>query len=174
MGHPAGQLAQHRQQGRRRRPLGDRVPGGVGQRLVQHHRAVGGDDERPAPQRAGGATLVALQQPAADGLDDDLGGALLGQPLGDRADAEVQFGVGVLGGVRDVGAHGGVGPGGGEHRLQEGHVHEGESSSVDRFSDGRRPRLDPPSDRLPIDRDLTRRPRITRCRIGGAGVGGQA
>ena len=69
--HPAGQLAEHRQQVRLRRPLGDlarreRRPAAAS----RTHRAVGGDDQRPALQRAGLTALVALEQPAAHGLDD--------------------------------------------------------------------------------------------------------
>src|SRR4051812_45348816 len=86
---------------------------------------VGGGDDAAAPQSPGLTALVALQQPAADLLDDRLRSTLLGEPFADRADAQLQLGVGVLGGVRDVGAHGGVGPGGSEDRLQEGHVHDG-------------------------------------------------
>ena len=105
--HPSRQLTQDRQDVGLRAPLGDLAHRRVHQRLVQDHRPVRGDDHRPAPQRAGRTAFVALQQPAPDRLDHRLGGTLLGQPLGHPADAQLQFGVGVLVGVGDVGALGG-------------------------------------------------------------------
>jgi hypothetical protein len=123
--HAARQLAQHGHQLGRGPPRGHLARRCVDQRLVEDHRPVGGDHHGAPLEGAGLAALVALQHSAADGLDDRLGGTLLGEPVGDPADAQVEFGVGVLGGVRDVGADGGERTCRGEHRLQEGHVHGG-------------------------------------------------
>jgi hypothetical protein len=122
---PAGQLAEDRHQLGGRRPRGHLTQRRVDERLVEHHRAARVDDQGAALERAGLAARVALQQPAADRLHHRIRGALLREALGDAADAQLQLRVGVLGRVRDVGAHRGVGPGGLEHRLQEGDVHDG-------------------------------------------------
>jgi hypothetical protein len=121
--HPPGQLPQQRQQLGLGRPVGDLARRRVHEGGVQDDRAVSGHDQGAPAQGAGLAALVALEEPGADRLHDRLRGALLGELLGDPPDPEVQLRVGVLGAVRDVRADRGVGPGGGEDRLQEGHVH---------------------------------------------------
>jgi hypothetical protein len=154
--YASGQLPQDGEQVRGRRPLRDLLPRRVHQWLVQDDGAVGRDDERPAPQRGDLPALVGLEQPAADRLDHVLRSPLLGELLGEGTDPQFHLGVGVLGGVRDVGAHGGVGPGGGEDRFQEGHVHGGGTTPRSLGAQGWRPatraaRLR----RLPTGRDLT-------------------
>src|SRR5918997_1346484 len=79
-------------------------------RRIGMSSGVGADDERAAPQRADLPALVGLEQPAADRLDHHLRRALVGELLGDGTDPQLDLRVGVLGGVRDVGAHRGVGP----------------------------------------------------------------
>ncbi len=78
-----GQLAQNRHQVRLRGPLSDLAQRRIDQGGVEHHRPVGGDDHRPAPERAGLAALVALQQPRPDRRDDVVRGALPAQLFGD-------------------------------------------------------------------------------------------